>query len=99
VGAVGLGVGVVTGIMALDAASTVRSTFPGGTCATPDQVSTANDAKDKAHTMALVSTVGIAVGIIGAGVGTYLLVKTPSQTTVAPSVGQGSAGLVVSGRF
>jgi hypothetical protein len=99
VGAVGIGVGVVSGIVALGAASTVRTTCPGGVCANQPDQETADNAKSRASSMALVSTIGLGVGIAGAAVGTFLLVKASSQATIAASMGPGTGGVLLRGAF
>ncbi len=99
VGALGIGLGAVTGISALGAADDVKTACPGRQCATDAEKQRADEAADDARTMALVSTLGFGVGIIAAGVGTYFLVRSPSKTAIAPAVGGGSAGFVLRTTF
>lgn len=91
VGVASLGVGVVTGIMALGKASSVKDHCDGSLACDPQGV----DAGAAGKTLSLVSTITVAVGIVGIGVGTYLVVtsKKPGPTTaVAPIVAPGYAG-------
>jgi hypothetical protein len=105
VGAVGLGVGAVTGLMASSAKSDAEKGCVNNKCppATyPDL--------DRASSMATVSTIGFIVGGVGVAVGVFGLLTQPNETTndkekdkpndkahVSPWIGVGSAGL--SGEF
>jgi len=101
VGAVGIGVGAVLGVVTLDKASHLNSVCqPRSDCPTSEQGDI-----DSANAFALGSTIGFGVGILGAGLGTYFLFKPPKEdrgastagVTVRPWFGPGSAGLT--GRF
>jgi tetratricopeptide (TPR) repeat protein len=82
--AVGLVVGSVTGVLALSKASTAKQGCANGECA--DQASL--DAAQASRSMGTISTIGFAVGVVGAGVGIAGLVwGNPSAgTSVAVSL-------------
>jgi hypothetical protein len=96
---VGIGVGAVTGIMAMSKASTVKDECPNSTCP-----SSASSDLDYVKTTATISTIGFAA----AGAGVVLLIiglASPSKsssppssasttTTFTPWIGAGSAGVV-----
>jgi hypothetical protein len=92
VGTVGIGVGAVAGLVAMNAASTVKDSCPGGHCPTSDGL----DAASRGRTMATVSTIGFGIGIAGAAIGTYLLLSTPNATTTATI---SPTGVAIQGRF
>ncbi len=101
VGAVGIGVGAVTGAMSLSNVSDLRSHCPNNQCP-PSQQSEIDSTK----TLGVVSTVGFVVGGVGAAAGAVLLLlRHPAAETAAtargsgvtPWIGAGSAG--VEGRF
>ena len=97
VGAAGLGVGVVTGLMATSKHASAEEGCPGGKC---PEGSAAADDLESFRTLRTVSTVGYAVGVIGVAAGFTLLLTAPSEPNtahVSPWVGPGSAG--VAGRF
>lgn len=98
-GAASLGVGAVTGVLALSAASDVKAACPSGRCATEGDVRRADDASSNARTMAVVSTIGIGAGLGAAAFGTYLLLRAPSSPVLMPSVGVTSAGFVLQGNL
>jgi hypothetical protein len=93
VGGVGLGLGAVTGIVAIGKHSDLTKACPGGTCG-PDQKSNL----DSYHTMGTLSTVGFIVAGVGAAVGVTLLVLQPKASDAGPAarlvVGPGSIGAV-----
>ncbi len=74
VGAAGLAAGAVTGLMAMGKASDLKDHCVNGACPA-DQQSTIDSYK----TLGLVSTIGFAVGIVGAGAGIYFLVTAPKE--------------------
>jgi hypothetical protein len=100
VGAVGIGVGAVLGIVTLNKASVLsHACQPRSDCPASEQGEI-----DSAKGLALGSTIGFAVGAVGVGLGTYFLLKPPKQddsasaaVSVRPWIGPGSAGLT--GRF
>ncbi|MDB4993424.1 MAG: hypothetical protein JWM74_856, partial [Myxococcaceae bacterium] len=106
-----LGVGTVFGIMALGQKSDADAACGGsGTvCPDPAKTSDATAKLDDARTSALISTIGIGVGVVAVGVGAYLIftggAKPASITAQAkglqlvPAVGARSQGLLLSGAF
>ena len=97
VGAVGLGLGAITGAMSLANVSDLRSKCPDNRCG-PGQQATIDSTK----TLGVVSTVGFVVGGVGAAAGVVLLLlRHPSAEgatsgrapTFAPWIGAGSAGV------
>lgn len=99
VGLVGIGIGAVTGVLALDSAASVRDTCPNRQCGTATDLRNANDEASDARSMALVSTIGFGAGLVGAVAGTYLLLRAPSKPTLAPALGGGAMGVLVRGSF
>ena len=105
VGIVGLGVGGVTGLMAIGANNDAKKLCPGGgACADKTGV----DDNDKAKTLGTVSTIGfIAGGVLLAG-GVVLVLTAPSSpekktafsdVKVAPTFGPAYSGLSMGGSF
>lgn len=103
VGIVGLGVGAITGLMAIGKNNDAKTLCPeAGTCGSREGV----DANDSAKTLGLVSTIGfIAGGVFLAG-GAALVLTAPSSNEkrvaslrLGPDVGADRAGLVAIGRF
>jgi hypothetical protein len=92
VAAVGLGVGTVTGILALSAKNDLTSSCVASRCG-PDQYGTL----DRGRTMGTVSTIAFIVGGAGAAVGiwglTHPWTATPRTGFVQPYVTAGSAGI------
>lgn len=101
VGAVGLGVGGVTGLLAMSQHSHLTSVCNGTTCPATEQ----NDV-DNYHTMALVSTIGFIAGGAAVATGAILLLIRPKAENsssalphgaplrVVPLVGFGTIGAV-----
>jgi hypothetical protein len=89
VGAVGLVVGAVSGVLALSAKSTLDSECPSKSGCPQNDVSALS-------TRAWVSNVGFAVGIVGAGVGTVLLLTSGGgdRPSVGISIAPSQVGLV-----
>jgi tetratricopeptide (TPR) repeat protein len=89
--AVGLVGGSVTGVLALSKASTAKQGCANGECA--DQASL--DAAQASRSMGTLSTIGFAVGVVGAGVGIAGLVwgKPSAGTSVAVSLNPSGAAL------
>jgi len=102
VGAVGLGVGGITGFLAMGQHSDLSAKCPLTTCS---YAGAQNDV-DNYHTMALVSTIGFIAGGVGVATGAILLLTEPKAETaslalpprthlrVVPVVGLGSIGAV-----
>jgi hypothetical protein len=97
VGAAGIGVGAVLGIVTLGKASHLNSVCqPRSDCPASEQGDI-----DSANSLALGSTIAFGVGVVGAGLGTYFLLMPPKSDvgagaaglTVRPWIGPGSAGL------
>lgn len=97
-GVVGLGVGAVTGILALGSASTVKSScntdVTPATCKTQEGL----DAMSSGQTTATVSTIGFIGGgaLLTAGLVMILTApKSASKLAIVPTMGPGNAGLVM----
>jgi hypothetical protein len=98
VGAVGLGVGAVTGAMSMSKVSDIKKSCPGNQCPSSEQSDI-----DSTKTLGTVSTVGFIVGGVGVAAGAVLLLLRPSsggdpsaasaKTTFAPWIGVGSCGV------
>jgi hypothetical protein len=98
VGGVGLATGAVTGMMALGKKNDLDC--PDKTCTGAEA-----DKLDSANTLALVSTIGVGVGLVAATVGVVLIATSGGKkdapptanvggTTLRPYIGTKSAGLV-----
>lgn len=98
VGAAGILVGTTAGVLALGKKSTVDAN-----CDDAKRCNqTGIDAADAGSRLATVSTVGLLVGVVGVGVGAYLLVTSPTATrpsALVPTVGPTGGGLSWLGRF
>lgn len=99
VGLLGLAVGSAAGISAMSHKNAAKKDCVGGNC----PPSTWNDIDD-ARSMATVSTVGFAVGVLGVAVaGGALLLDKPAPRTsawvVTPDVTRRGANVTVAGRF
>jgi hypothetical protein len=99
VGAAGLAVGAITGLMALGKASATRTNCPDQRCATQDGL---DDART-GQTLGTVSTVGFIVAGVGAAVGVYGLVwggkKQNGAAAPAVYVGASPGGAMLKGTF
>ena len=115
VGIVGLGVGAVTGLMAISANNTAKSDCPSsGACASKDGVDSNNNSK----TLGTISSVGFIGGGVLLVAGVVLVFTAPSSTekkaevtppkgvantlsnvSVAPAFGPGNAGFLLRGAF
>jgi hypothetical protein len=103
VGIAGLAAGSIAGIETISKWSTRNDACPGDRC-TPAGL----DADKTARSWALVSDVGFAVGVVGVGVATYLILTEPSQAAppattggvrIVPRVGANSGGLSIAGAW
>jgi tetratricopeptide (TPR) repeat protein len=93
--AVGLVVGSVTGVLALSKASTAKQGCANGECA--DQASL--DAAQASRSMGTISTIGFAVGVVGAGVGIAGLVWGKPSAGASVAVSLGPTGGTLRGTF
>lgn len=95
-GAVGLGVGVTAGLLALQRHEAVEASCPGQVCV--EGTAGADDLRSF-RTLRTVSTIGYVVGALGAGGGLALLLSAPEprSTALVPYLGVSAAG--VRGRF
>ena len=100
-GGAGVVVGTIFGILALGNKSSLDSDCPLGKDACPtNKQSDVDSLNSSLNTNALLSTIGLSVGVLGLGVGTYLFVSAKSDSApkaarveMRPWVGPGSAGL------
>jgi len=100
VGGAALVVGATFGVIALGNKSSLNSDCPAGKNACPaSKASDVQSLNSSLDTHALVSTIGLALGVVGVGVGAYLFFTAPSSDAKAagidihPWLGLGSAGL------
>jgi hypothetical protein len=96
-GGAALGAGVGFGLRAISLKRDADPLCPSRMC-TPQGMALIDDAK----TAATVATVGFVAGVIGVGVGAWLVLRTPSgstQTTVAPYAGADRAGVALDGAW
>jgi hypothetical protein len=85
-GALGLIVGAVTGLTALDLLNGIRARCGGTRCPESEQGNLST-----VRTLGDVSTVGLIVGAVGAGVGTILLLDARSRASASPAGAPGRA--------
>jgi hypothetical protein len=104
VGGAGLIAGAITGALSLSHAGAVHALCPGGTCPTQAKLTQAKPDNDAAWTLANVSNVALAVGVVGVGVGVAGLFlsgreskKAADSASIELRVGPSSVGLA--GRF
>jgi hypothetical protein len=101
VGGVGVGVGAVTGIVALDLAAQVKDRCSSHVCPSQSDVEMAKTGS----TSSTVSTVGFGVGIVGVALGAVLLLRgdhgpgARASTQLSPVVGPRTAGVLLSASF
>lgn len=105
IGAAALATGAIFGFLALQAKEDARCTSPCPELSEPNvrnpRLREAEDAYDRSNTFAWVSNIGLAAGVVGLGIGTYLVLtsNTKSKTTgwLAPSPLPGGGGLSLGG--
>jgi hypothetical protein len=101
IGGAGIVVGTIFGILALGTKSSLDSDCPAGRDACPpSKKSDVDSLNSTLQTNALLSTVGLGVGVLGVGIGTVLFVSAKSDGSpksahleMRPWVGPGLAGL------
>jgi hypothetical protein len=84
-GVVGIGVGIFAGLKILDSKNTVDKSCHNGVCETQEGL----DAASSGKTYSIIAPIAFGVGVLGAGLGTYLLVKSSRsspKTAFLPSV-------------
>lgn len=94
-GIAAVGVGTITGIVAINHKSAADDRFD-------RRDPSFKDSDDAASSMALVSTISFVVGVIGLGAGTYLVLTHDSKKTASASrfqIGASTDRIVVGGRF
>jgi hypothetical protein len=84
VGAAGLVAGGITGVLAMSKHSTLNDACPGGRCP-PDK----QGDLDSYHSLGTISTVGFAVGGVGAAAGLVLLLTRPKGESAPPATAHG----------
>jgi hypothetical protein len=90
VGAAGLGVGAVTGFIAMGKHSDLATKCPTGTCDSTNQGDL-----DSYHSVATISTIGFIVGGVGVAAGAILLVTRPKVESGAAPARPAQTGLRV----
>ncbi len=97
VGAAGLAVGAVTGLMVLGKKSSIQDNCGIGGDETACNADGKSEA-DSAQTLALISTIGFGVGIAGVGAGATLFLTAPTPST-AGRVSPAGASVTLRGAF
>lgn len=106
IGVVGLGVGAITGLMAIGKNNDAKELCPtGGKCASQEGV----DANDSAKSLGTVSTIGFVVGGVAVATGVVLVLTAPKSSEagatarrsirIAPAAGPTGAGFALTGAF
>lgn len=104
VGGAGIIAGAITGILSLSRAGKVDELCPDGVCPTRDRLDQATPEKDAAVTLANVSNVAFAVGVVGVGLGVTGLFLSKREAN-KPAQGAsmhltfGPSSVGVAGRF
>ncbi len=96
-GVVGIGVGAVTGIMAIGKKNDLSSyCHPANVC-TPQGA----DIASSGHTLAMVSTIAFAAGAVATGVGVYFVLSSPRRASMAigPTAFPGGGGVSIARAF
>jgi hypothetical protein len=98
-GAAGLVTAAVTGVLVVHDRSTVEADCPNKVCTSRAGV----DAAASGRTLVVVNAAALGVGMIGIGVGAYLLLggrhAAPSKPSLALSPGPGQVGVACTGTF
>jgi hypothetical protein len=103
IGAIALAVGVVEGVRALAKNADARALCDPAACTKPAALSL----EDEANTAATFANLGIGVGLIALGVGTYLVVtasgpRAPANAPsarIVPIVDRSGGGILAQARF
>jgi hypothetical protein len=95
-GATGLGVGLVTGLMAVSRHDDVDQDCPSGRC---ESGSAGAAALADFRSLRTISTIGYVSGAVFVGAGASILLFAPRSTHGGVSVGVSPTGASVSGRF
>lgn len=93
VGVASLGVGALFGLRAISKADESRARCPQSRCSDPAGITL----NDEAGSAATLSTVFVAVGLVAAGIGTYLILASPSANRAGTSAGVTFRAAVVPG--
>ncbi|HUQ05520.1 MAG TPA: hypothetical protein VM261_23620 [Kofleriaceae bacterium] len=102
VGVAGVGAGVVFGMSAQSAFDDAKTECAGDVGDCRGDASAAQDDIDTANSKALISNIGFGVGAAALVGGVVLYLTAPeaaADLSMTPSIGDGSAGVVVRGRF
>lgn len=107
VGGAGLIAGTITGILSLSRAGKVEELCPGGACTTQDKLDEARPENQSALTLANVSNVAFALGVVGVGVGVAGIFLSGGEAKKSPEsaalsslrVRVGPTGVGISGQF
>ena len=96
VGIAGIGVGAVTGFLAIGKNKDSKDLCPTeGACPSKDGV----DANDSAKKLGTISTIGFIAGGVLLATGAVLVITSRSKYALVPNIGPQNAGLTVAGRF
>lgn len=90
IGLAALGVGATFGVMALGSHSSAEDACPEHTNCSSNAI----DDRDRAGTQALLANIGVAAGVVGLGVGGYLLFLAPASKKVGLGA-RGATGLTL----
>ncbi|MCU0686776.1 MAG: hypothetical protein MUF34_31770 [Polyangiaceae bacterium] len=90
IGLAALGVGATFGVMALGSHSSAEDACPEHTNCSASAI----DDRDRAGTQALIANIGVAAGVVGLGVGGYLLFLAPASKKVGLGA-RGNTGLTL----
>jgi hypothetical protein len=91
--------GVVFGVLARSKWSEAKDVCGGTTCTSQADVDRANELGDQARSKATLSTILVLGGAAIAGVGAYLYINAPGETTISPSATESGASVTIRGVF